>query len=117
MFLRILRIQTPAMRKLACILRFYSAAMLFPCVAASVALAWLVVRWGPSLSGWCFVAKVVFDALFLYVLVLPRYGNLFPYYLNLGIRRRWLLGVSCAADLLFYLLLAGPLAGFIHGNG
>lgn len=105
------------LRKLSLILRFYLAAMLLPCVAASAALAWLVVKWGPAISPWCLFAKVVFGALYLYIWIMPRYGGEFYYYLNLGVRRRWLLGVCCAADMFIYLLLAGPVAGFVHGLG
>ena len=89
------------LRKLSLIFRFYRTSMLVPCVAVSVALAWLVGKWGPSIAPWCFFGKVAFTALFLYVWILPRYGSEFYYYLALGIRRNRLLGVCCAADLAF----------------
>lgn len=55
------------LRKLSLIFRFYRTSMLVPCVAVSVALAWLVGKWGPSIAPWCFFGKVAFTALFLYV--------------------------------------------------
>ena len=83
------------MPKLLLILRFYRSAMLFFCGAVSVALAWLVTGYGPSVYP-----------VYLYVWIIPRYNDEFDYYRNLGVRRRMLLGASCGIDLLAcYMLL------------
>lgn len=103
------------LRKLSLVFRFYRTSMLVPCVAVSVALAWLVGKWGSFIAPWCFFGKVAFTGLFLYVWVLPRYANEFYYYLALGIRRNRLLGVCCAADLAIYLLLTGFAASVLDG--
>ena len=91
-------------RKLLLILRFYYSAMFFFCAAVSVALAWLVH--GPEIIPMCMLGKAAVYPLYLYVWIVQRYGDEFFYYRNLGVRRRELLGVSCAADfILCYVLL------------
>ena len=52
--------------------------------------------------------------LFLYVWIIPRYSDEFYYYRNLGIRRRTLLGVSCAVDFGLCCLLLNYSAALLH---
>ena len=93
-------------RQLLLILRFYYSAMFFFCAAVSVALAWLVKVHGPEIIPMCMLGKAAVYPLYLYVWIVQRYGDEFFYYRNLGVRRRELLGVSCAADfVLCYVLL------------
>lgn len=95
------------MPKLLLILRFYRSAMLFFCGAVSVALAWLVTGYGPSVVPLCLAGKMVIYPVYLYVWIIPRYNDEFDYYRNLGVRRRmlWcelrhrLAGVLYAADI------------------
>ena len=93
-------------RQLLLILRFYYSAMFFFCAAVSVALAWLVKVHGPEIIPMCMLCKAAVYPLYLYVWIVQRYGDEFFYYRNLGVRRRELLGVSCAAD--FVLCYDGP---------
>jgi hypothetical protein len=93
-------------RKLLLILRFYYSAMFFFCGAVSIALAWLAAKNGPSIIPACMLGKAAFYPLYLYVWIVQRYSDEFFYYRNLGIRRRWLLGVSCTVDfVLCYMVL------------
>ena len=93
-------------RQLLLILRFYYSAMFFFCAAVSVALAWLVKVHGPEIIPMCMLGKAAVYPLYLYVGLVQRYGDEFFEYRNLGVRRRELLGVSCAADfVLCYVLL------------
>ena len=93
-------------RKLLLILRFYYSAMFFFCAAASLALAWVAKVHGTPIVPALLLGKALIYPLFLYVWIIPRYSDEFYYYRNLGIRRRTLLGVSCAADfILCYVLL------------
>ena len=92
--------------KLLLILRFYCSAMLLFCGAASLALAWVAKVHGTPIVPALLLGKALIYPLFLYVWIIPRYSDEFYYYRNLGIRRRTLLGVSCAADfVLCYVLL------------
>lgn len=96
------------MPKLLLILRFYRSAMLFFCGAVSVALAWLVTGYGPSVVPLCLAGKMVIYPVYLYVWIIPRYNDEFDYYRNLGgsttyavgceLRHR-LAGVLYAADI------------------
>lgn len=61
------------MPKLLLILRFYRSAMLFFCGAVSVALAWLVTGYGPSVVPLCLAGKMVIYPVYLYVWIIPRY--------------------------------------------
>ena len=92
--------------KLLLILRFYRSAMLLFCGAASLALAWVAKVHGTPIVPALLLGKALIYPLFLYVWIIPRYSDEFYYYRNLGIRRRTLLGVSCAAGfVLCYVLL------------
>lgn len=92
--------------KLIRILHFYRSTMLFFCLAVSIALAWVAERHGAPIVPALLLGKILIYPLYLYVWIVPRYSHEFYYYRNLGIRRRSLLGVSCAVDfLLCYLLL------------
>ena len=92
--------------KLLLILRFYRSTMLLFCGAASLALAWVAKVHGTPIVPALLLGKALIYPLFLYVWIIPRYSDEFYYYRNLGIRRRTLLGVSCAADfVLCYVLL------------
>lgn len=86
------------LRKLLLILRFYYSAMFFFCMAVTLALAWVVKVQGPATIPACMVFKAIFYPLYLYVWIVQRYSDEFFYYRNLGVRRRGLLGISCAAD-------------------
>ena len=80
--------------------------MLLFCGAASLALAWVAKVHGTPIVPALLLGKALIYPLFLYVWIIPRYSDEFYYYRNLGIRRRTLLGVSCAADfVLCYVLL------------
>lgn len=93
-------------RKSLLILRFYYSTMFFFCTVFSLGLAGAVVRYGPSVIPWCMIGKVAIYPLYLYVWIVQRFSDEFFYYRNLGIRRRTLLGVSCAVDfILCYILL------------
>ena len=46
--------------------------------------------------------------------IIPRYSDEFYYYRNLGIRRRTLLGVSCAVDFGLCCLLLNYSAALLH---
>ena len=93
-------------RKPTLILRFYRSTMFFFCAAVSIALAWVAKRHGAQIVPALLLGKILIYPLYLYVWIVPRYSNEFHYYLNLGIRRRILLGVSYTVDfLLCYLLL------------
>lgn len=63
------------MPKLLLILRFYRSAMLFFCGAVSVALAWLVTGYGPSVVPLCLAGKMVIYPVYLYVWIIPRYND------------------------------------------
>lgn len=95
------------LRKLLLISRFYYSTMFFWCVAVSLALAYYaVVAHGPATIPWCMMGKAAIYPLFIYVWIWQRYSDQFFYYRNLGIRRRNLLGISCAIDFaLCYVLL------------
>ena len=60
------------------------------------------------------LGKALIYPLFLYVWIIPRYSDEFYYYRNLGIRRRTLLGVSCAVDLGLCCLLLNYSAALLH---
>ncbi|BFK47305.1 MULTISPECIES: hypothetical protein [unclassified Alistipes] len=97
--------------KLLLILRFYRSAMLFFCGAVSLALAWVAKVHGAPIVPALLLGKALIYPLFLYVWIVPRYSDEFYYYRNLGIRRRALLGISCAVDFgLCCLLLNGSAA-------
>ena len=81
------------------ILRFYRSAMLLFCGAASLALARVAKVHGPPIVPALLMGKAMNYPLFLYVWIIPRYSDDVYYFRNLGIRRRTLLGVSCAVDL------------------
>lgn len=94
------------LRKLLLILRFYYSAMFFFCTAVTLALAWVVKLNGPTTIPLCMTFKAFFYPLYLYVWIIQRYSDEFFYYRNLGVRRRELLGLSCAADfVLCYFVL------------
>ena len=60
------------------------------------------------------LGKALIYPLFLYVWIIPRYSDEFYYYRNLGIRRRTLLGVSCAVDFGLCCLLLNYSAALLH---
>ena len=79
--------------------------MLFFCGAVSIALAWVAKQHGPSIVPALLAGKALIYPLYLYVWIMQRYAGEFYYYRSLGIRRRTLLGVSCAVDFLLCCLL------------
>ena len=91
--------------KLLLILRFYRSAMLLFCGAASLALAWVAKVHGTPIVPALLLGKA---------LIYPRYSDEFYYYRNLGIRRRTLLGVSCAVDFGLCCLLLNYSAALLH---
>lgn len=93
------------MNKLPLILRFYRSTMFFTGLAVSLALAWVAKRHGASIVPALMVGKALIYPLYLYVWIVPRFAGEFYYYRNLGVRRRTLLGVSCAVDFLLCCLL------------
>ena len=101
-------------RKLLLILRFYYSAMFFFCMAVSIGCARVVSRHGPSIVPWCLLGKAAVYPLYLYVWIVQRYGDEFFYYRNLGVRRRELLGVSCAVDFGLCCLLLNYSAALLH---
>lgn len=102
-------------RKFLLILRFYYSTMFYFCTAVSIGFAWVVKNHGPETIPWCMLGKAVIYPLYLYVWIVQRYGDEFFYYRNLGIRRRALLGVSCAADFIWCYLLLKLTAVFLYG--
>ena len=80
----------------------------------SVALAWLVKVHGPEIIPMCMLCKAAVYPLYLYVWIVQRYGDEFFYYRNLGVRRRELLGVSCAVDFGLCCLLLNYSAALLH---
>lgn len=102
------------MNKLRLILRFYYSTMFYTCVAVSLALAWVAKRHGASIVPALLAGKLLIDALYLYVWIVPRFAGEFYYYRNLGVRRRTLLGVSCAVDFLLCCLLLVCTAALLY---
>lgn len=100
--------------KLLLILRFYRSTMLLFCGAASLALAWVAKVHGTPIVPALLLGKALIYPLFLYVWIIPRYSDEFYYYRNLGIRRRTLLGVSCAVDFELCCLLLNYSAALLH---
>lgn len=88
--------------------------MLFFCGAVSVALAYAVVNNGPEVIAWSMYGKIAIYPLYLYVWIFQRYNDEFFYYRNLGIRRRELLGVSCAVDFALCYVLLKLMAAFVY---
>lgn len=96
---------TRAMHKIRLLLSFYRSAMLPFGVSVSVVLAGLAARFGLPVVVWLLGAKLVFLLLYGYLWLLPVYGREFPYYRNLGIRPRALLGAGGAFDVLLFVAL------------
>lgn len=93
------------MRRLLLILRFYRSSMLIFCVVVSLALAFTASQFGSGIIPLLLLGKAAIYPLLLYLYILPCYTDEFFYYRNLGIRRRWLLGVSCGVDFVLCWLL------------
>lgn len=102
--------------RLRLILDFYRVSMLPLGGTLTAGLMWIVGEIGPRAVVPCMVGKVFFCPMILYLWVWPRYRNEFYYYRNLGIRRRTLLGVSCAVDLATGYLLLKLIAWLVYGG-
>lgn len=102
------------LRKLMLILRFYYSTMFFFCTVVSIGFAWVVRNNGPAAVGWCMLGKMAIYPLYLFVWIVQCYGDEFFYYRNLGVRRRELLSLSCAADMIICYVLLKLSAAFLY---